>query len=312
MGQQKKIVITGGAGLVGQNLLTLLKDMGQTKIVTLDKHAANLAILKQLNPWVGAIESDLAVRGPWMELFKNADIVIQLHAQITGPREVDFKRNNIEATRLVLEACAPSKPYMIHVSSSVVHSKAIDFYTESKKLQERLVQESGLDYVVLRPTLMFGWFDAKHFGWLRRFMEKTPIFPIPGSGRYLRQPLYIRDFCRAICYCIKHQPKHEIYDLVGSERIDFVDIIRTIRKVTNSRTLLLPIPYRLFKWLMQCYGFFSSNPPFTPQQLEALTIGDIFEGVNLKESFDIEPTPFKEAIHETLTDPRYKDVVLSR
>ena len=41
---------------------------------------------------------------------------------------------------------------------------------------------------------MFGWFDRKHLGWLARFMCRVPVFPIPGSGEYLRQPLYVGDF----------------------------------------------------------------------------------------------------------------------
>ncbi|MBE7942891.1 NAD(P)-dependent oxidoreductase, partial [Ramlibacter aquaticus] len=38
------------------------------------------------------------------------------------------------------------------------------------------------------------------------------MFPIPGHGRYMRQPLYNRDFCRAIEWCLRHQPKGAIYD----------------------------------------------------------------------------------------------------
>ena len=59
-------------------------------------------------------------------------------------------------------------------------------------------QESNLSHCVARPTLMFGWFDPKHFGWLSRFMAKVPVFPIPGSGKYMRQPLYVIDFCRVL------------------------------------------------------------------------------------------------------------------
>ena len=45
---------------------------------------------------------------------------------------------------------------------------------------------------------MFGWFDRKHLGWLARFMQRAPVFPIPGDGRYLRQPLYVGDLCNVI------------------------------------------------------------------------------------------------------------------
>ena len=112
-------MITGAAGLVGQNLVTLLLEEGYRNIVAIDKHRTNLATLS-----------------------------------------TDFRG-----------------------------SVADDNCTNSKKRQEQLVLESGLRCCVLRPTLMFGWFDTKRLGWLARFMERVPVFPIPGHGRYMRQPL---------------------------------------------------------------------------------------------------------------------------
>ena len=115
-------------------------------------------------------------------------------------------RNNIDSTRLVLDAIkANDVPYLVHISSSVVESVADDFYTNTKKDQEKMVLESGIPCPVLRPTLMFGWFDRKHLGWLSRFMKKVPVFPIPGHGRYMRQPLYVGDFANIIISCIEHR-----------------------------------------------------------------------------------------------------------
>ena len=59
------VVVTGGAGLVGQNLIHLLCERGYTKIVSIDKHAANNAILRRLNPRVTVIDADLAEPGDW-------------------------------------------------------------------------------------------------------------------------------------------------------------------------------------------------------------------------------------------------------
>ena len=55
-----KIALTGAAGLVGQNLIPRLKARGYTDIVALDKHKANVAILRQLHPDIVVIEADLA------------------------------------------------------------------------------------------------------------------------------------------------------------------------------------------------------------------------------------------------------------
>ena len=313
LAKDAKIVLTGAAGLVGQNLVVELKAQGYTQLVALDKHAYNLEVLRKLHPDVKAELADLAEPGPWTETFVGAACVVQLHAQITGKFSGLFVRNNIEATKLVLQAVAEHRvPYLVHISSSVVNSVAKDDYTETKKAQEKLVLESGIKHCVLRPTLMFGWFDPKHLGWLSRFMARTPVFPIPGDGRYMRQPLYERDFCRCIIKCIERQPDGAVYDLVGDTRIDYVDIIHTIKRAKGLRTLIVHIPYGLFSFLLRLYAVFSRKPPFTADQLKALTAGDDFKGVNTYREFGVRQTPFDEAVRESYCDPRYSRIVLKR
>jgi nucleoside-diphosphate-sugar epimerase len=309
----RRIVLTGAAGLVGQNLLVELDARGYTDLVAIDKHAHNLGILSRLHPRVRAIQADLAEPGEWEAAFAGAGVVVQLHAQITGKRHEEFERNNVLATQRVLAACARHRvPYLVHVSSSVVNSLADDSYTRTKKAQEALVAASGIPHCTLRPTLMFGWFDPKHLGWLSRFMAKTPVFPIPGDGRYMRQPLYERDFCRCLAWCIEHRPEGATYDIVGDTRIDYVDIIGTIKRVKGLRTWIVHIPTWLFALLLRAYGLFSARPPFTADQLKALSAGDDFHGVDTRETFGVEQTPFEQAIAESYCDPRYGDVVLER
>ncbi len=308
-----RIVITGAAGLVGQNLIVLLKELGYNSLVALDKHKSNLATLAQLNPGVRTVHADVAEPGEWEKEFEGADCVVQLHAQITGLDPHEFVRNNIDATNVVLAAIKRySVPYLVHISSSVVNSVADDDYTNTKKEQEAIVRRSGIPHCVLRPTLMFGWFDPKHLGWLSRFMERVPVFPIPGDGKYMRQPLYNRDFCRMIEWCVRNRPQGTIYDVVGEERVDYVDMIRTIKAVKKLRTPIVHIPYKLFFVLLKIYALFSRKPPFTADQLEALTAGDDFSGVDIEKTFGFRPTSFIDAMRETFTDPRFSQIVLKR
>jgi len=311
--KNRKIVLTGAAGLVGQNLIVELKAQGYTRLVAIDKHAHNLAILGRLHPEVERIEADLAEPGDWEQSFAGASCVVQLHAQITGKYTELFTRNNIDASRRVLDACQRHQvPYLVHISSSVVNSVADDDYTSTKKAQEALVVQSGLRHCVLRPTLMFGWFDPKHLGWLSRFMARTPVFPIPGDGKFMRQPLYERDFCRCIVRCIEREPDGEIYDVVGDTRVDYIDIIRTIKRVKGLRTWIVHIPIGFFAFLLRTYALFSNKPPFTADQLKALSAGDDFKGVDTWQVFGVRQTPFEDAVRESYTDPAYSHVVLQR
>jgi len=308
-----KIIITGAAGLVGQNLIVELLHQGYSNITAIDKHAHNLGILREFHPHIESILTDLATSGEWMASFQEAACVVQLHAQITGKHPELFTRNNMEATKLVLEAARQhAVPFLVHVSSSVVNSVAADDYTRTKKSQEQLVTHSGIQHCILRPTLMFGWFDPKHLGWLSRFMEKSPLFPVPGNGRYMRQPLYERDFCRCIIKCIEQRPAGACFDIVGDTRIDYIDIIRAIKHAKDLKTPIIPIPYSVFYVLLKLYALFSKSPPFTADQLKALTAGDEFSGIDTAAVFGVRQTPFDLAIRETFCDPVYGQIVLKR
>ncbi len=307
----QKIILPGGAGLVGQNLVARLKAKGYTQIVVLDKHAANVEVLRRMHPDVVTECVDLSEPGAWQSPFAQAGAVVMLQAQIGGIDYAEFERNNLTATRLILDAVRAGRvDQLVHISSSVVESVADDFYTQTKKAQERMVLDSGIACPVLRPTLMFGWFDRKHLGWLSRFMQKVPVFPIPGHGRYLRQPLYVGDFCNIIISCIENRITNGVFNISGHEKVDYIDIIREIKRATRASAAIVKIPYSLFHGLLWLWALFDRNPPFTTQQLAALVAKDEFEVIDWPGKFGVRCTPFAEAMEETFRHPVYSKVVL--
>jgi len=311
MTSSPKIVLPGGAGLVGQNLVAHLKRKGFTNLVVLDKHKSNLEILRKFHPDIVVEYADLAEPGEWARHFEGADEVVMLQAQIGDPNPEPFIRNNITSTERILEVIKRyNVPHTVHISSSVVESVAKDDYTNTKRAQEKIVLASGINTVVLRPTLMFGWFDRKHLGWLSRFMQRMPVFPIPGNGRYMRQPLYVGDFCSIIVSCIEKGISGQIYNISGREKVDYIDIIREIKRATNARAKIVKIPYGLFYALLKVWGAFDKNPPFTADQLQALVAHDEFEVIDWPTIFGVTATPFAQAIDQTMNDPEYGKVVL--
>lgn len=307
----QKIILPGGAGLVGQNLVARLKAKGYTHIVVLDKHAANVEVLRRMHPEVLTECVDLSQPGSWQAHFAQAGAVVMLQAQIGGIDYAEFERNNLTSTQLILDAIRAGRvDQLVHISSSVVESVADDFYTQTKKIQERMVLDSGIACPVLRPTLMFGWFDRKHLGWLSRFMQKLPVFPIPGHGRYLRQPLYAGDFCNIIISCIENRITDGVFNISGHEKVDYIDIIREIKRATRAGAAIVKIPYGLFHGLLWLWALFDRNPPFTTQQLAALVAKDEFEVIDWPGKFGVRCTPFAEAMEETFRHPVYSNVVL--
>src|ERR1700730_17130034 len=116
----KKVLITGAAGLVGQNLIPRLFSRGFTDIVAIDKHPTNTAILESNYPSVRLLRNDLAAYGtsssPGEPELAGCDALVIGHAQIGGSHPEEFVRNNVQATERLLDAALRHKiPYIVSI-----------------------------------------------------------------------------------------------------------------------------------------------------------------------------------------------------
>jgi nucleoside-diphosphate-sugar epimerase len=300
-----KVVLAGGAGMVGHNLAPLLLDSG-ARVIAIDKNEPNLRLLHRLNPRLEAHHADVSDAGGWADLLAGVDAVVDLKAQIASPDDAAFERNNVLAQERLLEACrAHAVPHLVHLSSTVVISVGRDAYSDSKRAAEEMVRKSGVPHTILRPPLMYGCFDVKHLGYITRMLETTPVLPIPGSGRYMRQPLYVLDLCRVVSRCLERGPTLATHNIVGHERIDFIDLLRAMAHHRGLRRLLVPVPLPLFSAALAITGRLLRRPRFTREQLDALIAGDDFPVDGWSEAFDVRYTPFREGLREVYASPSY-------
>ena len=309
----EKIIVCGGAGFVAQNLIPLLrKNSKKYHIIAIDKHAENLKFLKEENPDVEVIYADLSEQGDWESSFKDAKAVIQLNAQIAAPDENPFIKNNVTATELILKAMKKYKvPYIVHTSSAAVDSIRLDNYARTKKEgEEKVTSQKNIKYSVLRPSMMYGLFDNKNVGWLIQFMKKTPVFPIPGSGDYPRQPVFVMDYARIIEYLIEKQPENKIYKINGDE-ISFINMVRAIRRSRKLKRPLVKLPLPVFISMMTSYNKIRGKVEFTADQVRSLTSGETFEEFPWWKEFKLKKTGFREGLMQMARSPK-RDIMLKR
>ena len=310
-----KIFIPGGAGLVGLNLIYLLsKSHPEWEILVVDKNKSSINIAKKLFKRVNFICEDLSFskNSKWLSMIKNYNVCIMLQAEIGNKDPYQFEKNNVITTKNILEAINKSNiNRLIHVSSSVVNSVCDDLYTKTKSKQEDLIKKNwGKNLIILRPTLMFGWFDRKHLGWLQKFMNRFPLFPIPGNGKFIRQPLFVKDFCKIIQSCIINQEIIGEFDITGLQRITYIKLMKIIRSTSKNNPIFINLPIPVFSFLLQVWSFIARRPAFTVSQLEALTAGDEFELINWPKIFSVKPTNIDEAIKITYCNSIFSDINL--
>jgi nucleoside-diphosphate-sugar epimerase len=312
----KKIIITGAAGEVGLNIFEVLekdpkysamRDTKKYSLIAIDKNKDTLKMLKKFFPYATTICADLTIRDGWEKNFKGAYAVIQLQAQISSPHEEPYINNNVRSVENVVDVCEDlGIRRLVHISSSVVISVAKDYYTDTKRLGETLVRKSKVPHIILRPTLMYGCYDIKHLGYLVKMFEKSPIFPMPGSGKYLRQPLYVQDFARIILNSLDMKMDNKTYNITGKEKIYLIDCLKKIFKAKNNKILFIKIPLPIFYFMIKVYGLLNRNTKIVPDQLTALTAGDIFPVIKWEILFDIEPTKFEDGVKDMLASKHYR------
>ena len=112
------------------------------------------------------------------DAFENVDVVYHLAAILLSTKRGAFEHVNTDGTRNVLEASKlAGVRRFLYVSSISVTYPILTPYGESKKKGEALVHASGLDWTIVRPTLVIGDGGGVEFNMFRDYVKRFPVFP---------------------------------------------------------------------------------------------------------------------------------------
>lgn len=293
-----KIVIAGGTGFVGRNLVRILLKEGYKaeNLTLIDYDKRNVKYFRNFS--LNIVLADIAVDGDWKQELNDADYVINLAAQISSPKFDKFYKNNVIATKNLINASCNNANLkgIIHFSSAAVLSVRKDNYAKTKAEGEDIVINSGFNYCIIRPSLMYGPTDDKNIGYLINFAKKFPFFPIPGNGKWPRQPIYIDDICYLIISILNNFPNNEIYSINGKEVIFFRDMIKTVLDELGGFKFRLFLPVSVFKLAMFLYQKMIGSEEFTTDQVDSLTAEETFPEYPWWDIFQIKTTSFKEGV----------------
>lgn len=239
------IFLTGAGGYIGRNLLPRLRERGQRVRCLL---MANESLDGAGGDGIEEVRGDLlhfdsfAARGDGVHT-----VVHCAAAMLPNPAE-HIRTVNIEGTRNAVRfAQQHNARRFIYFSavSAVYRNKNV--YGESKAEAEALVAASGLDYTILRPTMVYGRDGGLHFQQLVRLLRRAPgALPVLGTGRARLQPVWVEDVARAV-NLVLDEPRAigKAYGVAGATVVTFDEYVDCISAVLGRRApvkLHVPLP----------------------------------------------------------------------
>jgi NADH dehydrogenase len=245
------LLITGAGGFVGRQLLQKIDIRKYRKIYCLSRKPESILHHLSSSENVEIVEEDLLEISAWQHLLKDVDTVIHM-AAVTGKKAPkEYFNVNAYGTLLLLDRSkeAGVKHFLL-VSSIAVSftNKYRYFYALSKEQAENYVKSSGLNYTILRPTMIMGR-GSQVFEGLAK-LTKLPVIPIFGKGKTTIQPIHVDDVAKAIREIEEEARFHgEVLEMGGSDSITIKDFMKNIavkRKSKNPRFLHLPLGIIIF------------------------------------------------------------------
>lgn len=248
-----RIFVTGGSGFIGRTLLPALVADGH-QVVALDRSASLTA-----EPGIEVVHGDLLRPESWVDSLKGCDLVVHLAAATGAASARTHVTTTIEGTRTLLRACADTGTTRLLFVSSIAAGFPVTrgyAYAEAKQQAEALIAGSGLQFAIVRPTMVFGT-GAPVLRSLSA-LAAAPVILQPGTGVARVQPVAVDDVVRAIRTVVKlGWFAGETFEVGGPDVVAVGELLQQLRMARTGRRgrslriplALIQIPLRLAEGL---------------------------------------------------------------
>lgn len=175
----------------------------------------------------------------------------------------------VENTRKLVRAAAEAGVRrIVHISITNPNADSPLPYFWGKAANEKAVIESGMEYAILRPTVLFGKEDIliNNIAWLLR---RFPFFALPGDGLYRLQPVYVDDLA-ALAVDSGYAQGSFIWDVVGPEDFTFRGMVEKIGQTIGHPRPLLTVHPQLALKAAQFLSLFVRDVILTPEEVDGL------------------------------------------
>ncbi len=280
-GDRMRILLTGGTGLLGGALLDLLLTEGHEVSCLVRRTSPNASRLHARR--VEIFHGDTGDAGILYRVLFGMDALLHVAGIEHAPSVVEAARE-------------AGVPRLVVVGSTSAHS-AYEFRSGPKKRMEGVVQESGLDWTIVRPTMIYGSELDKNVHRLLRFLDRSPIFPVFGPGTNLWQPVYHEDCARGVYEAlVRPAAVGRSYDLPGPAPLPYATLVETAARALGRKPRLFRLPLEPIRRTLLLAETLRLPLPIKSEQVLRLREDKAYPYDEARKDLDYVPRPFAEGV----------------
>ena len=297
------IAVTGASGFIGRHLIQALRDW-KLPFVCLARSSSRFSdAVRPSAPSVPVRTVNFEDIESIQAGLNGCRTLIHVLGLINGTDETLFKTNVTITGNLVTAAgrLPSSLEKFIFVSSAAAFGSHGP-YGQSKLKAEALIKQSGLPYLIFRPTFIYGTGDEQNTDMMIRTLKRFPIIPLLGGGGFKLQPVYVKDAVSVIVQSVSLPLVNETYTIAGPEQVSLKTILQILSGAIGVRRVMVPIPLGPVKAFFRMYLKFFKNTRLPAKQILELDKHVAFDISKTREDFNFNPVVFREGIRRTIDD----------
>ena len=253
------ILVTGGTGFVGHHLVRRLCAAGEAVRCLVRPGSPELPWL-QSQP-VEVVTGHLLSAGAVESACQRAQQIIHLAAPIHEGRDAIVERFHREGMALLLQGARAARvERFLMVSPLGTGSSSGLPYLRSRGWAEDQLRESGIPFVVLQSSLMFGLGDRLISGMIR-LLQRTGLLLIPGTGKTMLQPIWVGDVVSCLLRALQDEEALDrTIPIGGSQHLTYEEIVDQVGKMLNVPRVKVHLSRRAVAWVSRGLEGLGLNP----------------------------------------------------
>jgi NADH dehydrogenase len=295
------ILVSGGTGFVGSAVVKYLLDRGED-VAILGRDASKIRDkFPSVQPRVADVRDSSSLQGAMQGIDVVVNAVQFPTSPIESPRrgwtfeEVDYKGtvNQVDAAK------AAGVRRFVYLSGVGAAADAQKHWFRFKYAAEQHLQKSGLEWVVVRPTWVYGPGDHA-LNRLLGFTKFLPFLPLFGDGKQDMQPIFIDDIGTIAGEAARRpEAANQLMEAGGPEVMSMNEVLNTAMDVAGRKRPILHQPMFVGKLAGTLAGILPT-PPLSADAVDFIAAPAVADNKNLQQILSPQLMPLRKGLRTYL------------